>query len=394
MQNRLKIGFLSAHDPNDRLAWSGIIHYIATSLEKHAGEIVSLGPAFTGREELLHLWDLKARTWFGKGYNFHHSLYQSMGFACVFNARLQQNPVDVIFAPVASTEIAMLKTRTPIVYLSDTTFSAVSGYYPLFSEFLAISRFESNLTERLAIRKATHLIYPSQWAADSAIRDYGACSKKVHVFSLGANIDTPPSREDLVARRRSESIRLLFIGVDWQRKGGSVAFDTLKALDEMGIKAHLTIVGCVPPSGFSHPAMTVIPFLSKNEPDDRARLSKLYLDSDIFILPTRAECLGVVFCEAAAFGLPVFASATGGVPSVIEDGKTGRLFPLDAEGADYANAIAELWQNPPRLNAMGNASRVRFDSHLNWDAWGMQAASVINAAARLNPGPDHPGHRA
>jgi len=384
IQKRLRIGFLTSHDPADRRAWSGIIHYLAMSLERHAGEIVSLGPAFTGRDNRLLSWNRIARSWFGKGYDYEHSFYQSMGYAEVFNNRLQQNPVDVIFAPVASTEIAMLKTGTPIVYMSDATVAAMSGYYHSDSNFLPISQIEANLIERLAIRKASQLIYPSEWAADSAIRDYGANKAKVHVFPMGANFDAAPSPDDISARRSGECVRLLFVGVDWQRKGGQIAFDTLTALDRMGIPAKLTILGCAPPSEVSHPALTVIPFLNKNDPVQREQLSTLYLDSDLFILPTRAECMGIVFCEAAAFGLPVFATATGGVPSVVENGRTGQLFSLEAGGDEYANAIAELWRNPVRLDELSSASRARFDRDLNWDAWGKQAAKIINAAAGID----------
>jgi glycosyltransferase involved in cell wall biosynthesis len=385
--NKLRIGFLTAQNPKDLRAWSGIIHHLATSLARHAGEVVLLGPAFTGREDQLLRLDNKIRNYFGKKYDVSHSIYQSMGYAGIFDFRLQNNLVDVIFAPVASTEIALLKTSIPIVYMSDTTFAAINGYYADFSNLLAISRIEANFIERLAIRKAAHLIYPSQWAANSAIRDYGASQDRVHVFPMGANIDDPPSAKHIAIRQRSERIRLLFVGVDWERKGGPVAFETLRILEQLGIPATLTIIGCVPPTEFSHPAMTVIPFLNKNIPSERKQLADYYLNSDIFILPTRAECMGVVFCEAAAFGLPSFASETGGIPSVIENERTGRLFPLDANGQDYAKAIVELWRDPARLDKMVSASRDHYESQLNWDAWGKRTANVIRVAAGIT---DHP----
>ncbi len=377
----MKIGFLTAHDATNRKSWSGIIHYLAESLAKHAGEIILLGPANTGREASLQKWDRRCRAYFGKAYDAQHSLYQSAGYAGVFNYRLNKNPVDVIFAPVASTEIALLKTSIPIVYLSDATFAAINGYYTEFSDLLAISKMEANYIERQAIRKATSVIYPSQWAADSATQDYGADAKKIFTFPMGANLDEPPTDGKVATKSKSQSIRLLFVGVDWLRKGGPVAFETLRVLEQLNIPATLTVVGCVPPAEFAHPKMTVIPFLNRNIPSERQQLFDLYLNSDLFILPTRAECMGIVFCEAAAFGLPVFASDTGGVPSVVENNCTGQLFPLDATGADYANAIAALWREPLRLETMMKASRERFKNQLNWDAWGKQAASVIHNAA-------------
>lgn len=379
----VKIGFLTSHDPTDRRAWSGIIHYLATSLAKHAGEVVYLGPASSDRETQLENWGRRCRHYLGKSYDVSHSLYLSSGYADIFHSRLQKTPVDVIFAPVASTEIALLKTAIPIVYMSDTTFAAMQGYYREFSNFFALSRFEANFIERSTVRKATRLIYPSQWAADSASKDYGAGKDKIHVFPMGANIDTVPTDEQISNRQRGDHIRLLFVGVDWHRKGGPVAFETLKALKQSGISASLTVVGCVPPAEFSDPSITVIPFLNKNNPDERKQLSDLYLNSDFFILPTIAECMGIVFCEAAASGLPSLAYATGGVPSVIEHNQTGYLFDLNANGADYAHTITELWRDTQRLDAMVAASRERFKKHLNWDVWGRQAASVIHQAAGI-----------
>ena len=380
-QHKLKIGFLTSHDPADRRSWSGIMHYLAASLAKHAGEVIFLGPAATGREQALRNLDSKIQSCFSKAYNINHCIYQSSGYANIFHARLKKYSIDVIFAPVASTEIALLKTSTPIVYMSDTTFAAINGYYSDYSNFLTISQIEANLIERLAIRKAAHLIYPSQWAANSAINDYGADGNTIHVFPMGANIDAPPTAKQIAMKQRCDHLRMLFVGVDWERKGGSVAFEALKALEIQGIPVSLTIVGCIPPAGFFHPKMKVIPFLNKNVEADRQQLEELYLNSDIFLLPTRAECMGIVFCEAAAFGLPSFTYATGGIPAVVESGRTGCLFPLHATGTDYADTIARIWQDPLRMNKMVVDSYELFSRKLSWDAWGKSTASVLLKAS-------------
>jgi len=383
-KDKLKIGFLTALDPGNRQAWSGIIHYLAKSLAKHAGEVVFLGPAQTGRERRLHHWDRCCRYYFGKGYLASHSVYLSAGYAEVFHDRLKKNPVDVIFAPVASTEIALLRTSIPIVYMSDATFAVMHGYYNDFSNLLSISKVEANFIERLAVRKSSKLIYPSHWAANSAMNDYGATADKTHIIPMGANFDEVPTDAQIADKQLTRDVRLLFVGIDWERKGGSVAFETLRALERLNISASLTVVGCVPPAEFFHPRLTVVPFLDKNNPRHRQQLFDIYLNSEIFILPTRAECSAIVFCEAAAFGLPSFGSETGGVPCVITNHRTGRLFPLDATGTDYAHAIAALWRDPLLLAEMVAASREHFKSRLNWDAWGKQAANVIHAAANVN----------
>jgi len=376
----LRIGFLTAKDPTDQRSWSGIMYFLSTSLAKHCGDVVPLGPVTSLRQKRLRDWRGKARAVFGKRYDVSHSLYLSADFAKTFAAKLARTSVDVIFAPSASTEIAFLKTRVPIVYLSDSTFAAISGYYEDFSDLFALSRFEANFIERRAIRKASRIIYASQWAKASAIRDYGAEGSKITVIPFGANLNDAPEAASVWMRKRTDHLRLLFVGVDWHRKGGPIAVETLIELTRLGVPATLTVVGCTPPASVQHPNLRVVPFLNKNDPLQRKQMVDLYLNSDAFVLPTRAECAGVVFSEAAAFGLPVFSTDTGGVPSVVANGVTGLLFALEAEGSAYASTIAALWRDEPRFAAMVTAARRAFETRLNWDSWGQTAAEVIRAA--------------
>ncbi|MBK7946173.1 MAG: glycosyltransferase family 4 protein [Flavobacteriales bacterium] len=89
-----------------------------------------------------------------------------------------------------------------------------------------------------------------------------------------------------------------------------------------------------------------------------------------------------MFCEAAAYGLPVLATRTGGVPTVVEEGRTGLLFPLDAEGQQYADAIQGLLADSARLTAMRRAARGRFEHVLNWEAF---VQAMLDQAAPLLP---------
>lgn len=81
--------------------------------------------------------------------------------------------------------------------------------------------------------------------------------------------------------------------------------------------------------------------------------TKEYLDClDIFVMPSRNEGLGISIMEAQACGLPVVASRVGGIPSLIEDGKTGLLVePENVE--DLALKLIELLKNPQQSKEMG-----------------------------------------
>ena len=236
--------------------------------------------------------------------------------------------------------------------------------------------------EQRGIQKATHLLYASEWAAASARNDFNAPASKTHVIPLGANVEEVPSSESILQKRTGETLRLLFLGVQWERKGGNIAFDTLKELNAMGIKTQLTVCGCVPPAHLQHPGLKVIPFLNKNDAAQRNEFTQLLLNSDLLILPTRAECFGLVFCEASAYGIPSITTDTGGISSAVHEGMNGYLMPLNAGGKEYAQRIAGLWKDKNAFASLVKSARELYDSTLNWDSWGQKVKALMDGTVK------------
>jgi glycosyltransferase involved in cell wall biosynthesis len=75
-------------------------------------------------------------------------------------------------------------------------------------------------------------------------------------------------------------------------------------------------------------------------------------------LPDDFEASGLILLEAGLFGVPVVASASGGIPEVVEEGVTGRLV---AEGnvAQLADAIVDLLRSPERRQRLGAGNHQR-----------------------------------
>src|SRR6266849_969607 len=99
--------------------------------------------------------------------------------------------------------------------------------------------------------------------------------------------------------------------------------------------------------------------------------------SDFLLVPTRADCTPIVFCEANAFGLPVITTDTGGVAEVVRDGENGFLLPYSARGAAYADVIAKAYRDDQRYAELVSASRTAFENRLNWDAWGATVKNIL-----------------
>lgn len=388
-EQRLNIGFLSALDPKDKRAWSGTFYYTSQALQHHCGEVIYINPKEEQPTEKKAFYK-KLRVFVKKQFAFsplfsigrkyfvcHYRIFTAKRFAKTANMRLRNLPLDVIVAAASTSEVAFLETDIPIVLVEDATFAVLHNYYPQYTNLPGSISHEMNRLSATAIHKASALIYSSTWAAQSAIEDYGADREKVHVVPMGANIDEAPAKERLLLKKESDRCRLLFIGFDWQRKGGAIAFETLLKLEEMGVPTELIVCGCVPPSSYRHPHMRIIPFLDKNDPVQNAELEQLYLSSHFLLLPTRNDCFGIVFCEANAFGLPVIASATGGTPEVVKDGENGFLLPIAARGDAYAHVIEEIFHDEQRYSRLVESSRAAFDNRLNWNAWGTSVGTYL-----------------
>jgi glycosyltransferase involved in cell wall biosynthesis len=190
-------------------------------------------------------------------------------------------------------------------------------------------------------------------------------------------VDAVPDAAGLAAHKPAGECQLLLLGVDWTRKGGDTALQVVEELRTQGIPARLVVCGCVPPHPVDPKVVQVIPRLDKNVPAEATRLADLLLRSHFLLLPTRQECFGIVFCEAAAHGTPSLATDTGGVVSAVIEGESGFLFPPDAPPSAYAATIRALLEDRPRYETLVTTSRRAYDARLNWNTWARAAARVI-----------------
>ncbi len=385
----MKIGIVQRDDTRDVLASSGTLYFMAKALERHVGQVVHLGPDTTRTSKVLlrggQVVNRLTQATVGKRISPIHQRALTVHAARLFAPRIAAAGCDVLFAPFASVEIAALQTVVPIVYHTDMTWADAVDYYTIYTRLFPFARAEGERIQQAALDKAAACVFPSAWAARTVVEHYGIPASKVSVVPYGANFEREavPSREAALAHSLDRGVHLLWIGVSWERKGGAIAFECLTELLRRGIEAHLVVCGCTPPPEYTHERITVVPFLNKNEPEQRQRLSALFLQANFFLFPTSTEALGIVMCEASAHGLPSLVRHTGGVASVVRDGVNGYILPADAQSAAYAERILQLCRDSEAYARMVGSSRKEYEERLNWDAWGRAVQPVFEAARVL-----------
>jgi glycosyltransferase involved in cell wall biosynthesis len=366
----MKIGFASRWDPLDKRSWSGTCYYTYQQL-KRFGEV----EIFQFRiPKLLQEWLTTQksinRRWFKKMTATEFLDAYARNLSRQLTKELKKRPVDILFIPASSQLGAYLKTDIPVVYMTDATFQQLQGYYSTFSNLAGYNVKQGIALDKKCFEKAAHCLLASDWCGQSAIKDYGIDPHRVSVAACGPNLDILPASEE-IKPYPSGTFRILFLGVEWDRKGGDIVLETFRILSQKGLDVHLHIIGCVPPVDTSQdPRITVIPYLNKNKEEEFRQLQQLFTETALLFLPTRAECAGIVFSEASAYGIPSLSTDTGGVTTYVKNEVNGFTLPLAASADAYAVVIEQLYHDRELLNRLRYSSRQYFEDNLNWDKWG------------------------
>lgn len=286
------------------------------------------------------------------------------------NDAVRRHPVGAV---VGTSSFYMANQRCPVpwVFWGDTTVAGVLDSYPYYKRLTRRSVNDCHALEEAALRSCMLAVFSSRWAADVACANYKFDQRKVRVIPYGANLLNRLNADDIAAcisRRDSGNWELIFVGLDWYRKGAPIAIDATKVMRARGANVHLTLVGCLPPRDVNLPEyVTVVGKIDKATPKGQTLLSALYRQSHLLILPSRAECAAVSLAEASAHGVPSLSTNIGGNNTLVLDGVNGYLLPLEAGPSDYAEHALRLLGDLARYSAMCWSSFERFQAELNWD---------------------------
>ncbi len=208
----------------------------------------------------------------------------------------------------------------------------------------------------------------SKRVADDLVELYKVPRERIRIIPNGINpARFAPGGEGRAAVREefavpSDAPLLLFVGHEFDRKGLQFVIEALASLDPA---IRLLVVGSDNPDRFIQLAERLGVAGRVIFAGPRSDLPRCYRAADAFVLPTAYETFSLVCMEALASGVPVLATAVGGIEDYLEDGVNG--FVIERDAASVAGAISRLFAGTDRLAAM-RAAALDCAHRFSWEA--------------------------
>lgn len=380
----MKIGYLSNCGIDQPRESSGTPYFLAKAIEDAFGEVVDISPKMHLYENklvwLLHDPMLIVIRAFDRFFRSDKTPLSSRPrLTALWKEKieliLRENPVDVVYADKAAQLIPLLPVGLRVVYRSDITAALMSNYYKVVRKnFVDLSMNN----ERQSLDRASIFVPLSKWAANSAVMDFGQPQEKIRVIRSHSSLlseaiaTTPKAVND-------QALTLLFIGADWERKGGWKVLDIVKILRNKGLNANLIVLSLSAPETVkSLPYVRYVEFLDRTTKTGSDAYLDLFRSAHYFILLPRAEAMGQVFVDALMTGLPSVTLDTGAVPEVVVNNKTGLLFHADSKPEQIAQRLIENWRDAIKYREMSSASIQFYEKEYSYAKWKSDMAEVFS----------------
>ena len=273
--------------------------------------------------------------------------------------------------------------KKPTILAHDST--DVLGHWIVFNESarrpidMLKFRFKNAVTKPLfkKIVKNVDVFMPrTAWCASSLIKDYHVSAERIIIAPGG--IDVKRWKQKCYVFRQSP--KLLFVGNDFERKGGCLLLRLyshfLKNLSELTIVSNDPILANISlPRG-----VKLIQGLGHEKLE---KLIEIYRDADLFVFPTRNDRLGLVLLEAAATGLPIVATDLAGISEVVKNGVNGYLISSEGTLHEWAEKITDLILDSNKRERFGRESRRLAEGQFSSESLKRKLRDAFSRALRI-----------
>lgn len=285
-------------------------------------------------------------------------------------AAQQLNPAEYAFSfQMQSLFDASVLGIPHFIYTDHTNLANLS--YPMFNPADMYPDWCIAL-EKEIYHNATVSFTRSHNITRSIVEEYNCPAEKVSCVYAGSN--APLDNTIHLENDNYHNQNILFVGIDWERKGGPDLLAAFEQILPRHPQAKLTIVGCSPEVNV--PNCQVVGRVPV------AQVSAHFRQASIFCMPTKLEPFGIVFIEALAHKLPIIGTTIGAIPDFVTPDVNGYLVrPGDVPA--IVQALDSLLSSPEKCRLFGERGNQQAMEKYNWDKVLQRMAAVIRQKVAL-----------
>ncbi len=362
----IKLMMLAHGDARDRKSFSGTNYGLLSALERQTGAIATADVELKGLQRylcLLQSFNFNKARW-KQDYRLSERSYQKRSNLADEAIKQKQKELDAIFH--MGGEFTCHKSASiPVFSYHDniSILSKLGGQYSF--NYNATPRISKRFIEleKEALAKNTGLFTFSDRIKNAMVEHYGISADKIFTVYAGLNIDTsrlPKSFGD----EKYASKNILFVGRDFERKGGEDVVNAFVNVRKKLPDAHLHIVGCEPAVQLEN--ITIHGFIDQNTEQGRKKLLDLYSTATVFTMPSHFEPFGIPHCEAMFYSTPCVGSNIGAMPEIIENEKTGYVCPV-ANVESLTEAYISILSDSEYARVLGRNGYEKAINNYSWD---------------------------
>lgn len=213
----------------------------------------------------------------------------------------------------------------------------------------------------------------TRWCANSLRNDFGVAESRMMIAPSG--LDMNVWKPNLA--RRTATKRLLFVGNEFERKGGPFLLRAFTQHIHPAAELHIVSNDASLREELLPAGVTLHRGLGVR---DKTALVALYQSADVFVFPTQLDRMGLVLAEAAATGAPIVATDVGGVSQICRPDENGSLVPLAASEHTFAEQVLRILGDDALAARYSRRGRQIAEQELSHEA---MARTVRSAFDRL-----------
>ena len=316
---------LMGRDPFDRRSWSTSSYFFFTALQRQG----ALSRAFAVEVPRLNRFGFIARNFRRDREAWRMSFYNDTGYRDALTAEISKKLNRDDFLGQSFLQIGAMYDVPQLIRGRYSCFSYHDGNLAmsLRSPYAPIGLDQRSTDRALSYERHVYLgmnkvFAMSDYLRRSFIEDFGVPEERVSSVGAGINMNAIPDPQH---GKCYDIPNLLFIGVDFARKGGWELLKAFRAVREKVANATLHIVG---PRELKIPTaleggVVVHGYLNKTNPEDQKRLMRLFERCCLFVMPSLYEPFGIAPLEAMAHQLPCLVTDAWALKEIVTRGKTG-----------------------------------------------------------------------